>query len=1091
MFSAFGLSGQSLEPSTTCAAESRPRVWWHWMNGNITKDGIRKDLQWFKDAGIGGFMVFDAGYATPQIVPQRLEYMTPEWKDALSCALQTADSLGLEVSIPSSAGWSLMGGPWVTPQDAMKKLTWRETTIEGNGSTQIIKLPEGYKVTGPFQDKRIEANLLLSEVIPDDLATYYEDIKVLAFPLASDDLSLAEMGASLHSEGQEIGLEPLIDGDITSATKIPINAETQKAHLDISLEKAQTLRSLSICSGKVRDEFDATPAGVNARLYVEKEDGSWKKVCEIPVGGAPLQTISFPATSGQRFRLELDRPAPDPILAMMGYAGPAPMEVNLGEFNLYTCSRVNHSEEKAGFMASHDLALYPSEATALGVKRGKVIDLTSKVDAEGNLTWKAPAGRWKILRLGWSLTGKRNHPASPEATGLEIDKLDKNVWRRYFEHYLEMYNVSGSEAIKYILTDSYESGISTWTPSMAAEFKARRGYDLTAWLPALTGQIVESGEATDRFLWDWRKTISELTAENYDLLTEIAKSHGLKGRYTESHEHGRLYVADGMEVKRSAAIPMAAIWAKNPDLQPCSDMTAAADIRESASVAHLYGQNIVASESFTVVGYPSNAWVFSPETLKPYADFAFSNGLNRVVIHTSPHQPVDNLKPGLSLTATGQWFDRHETWAQQASVWTDYLARTSELLQSGRAVADVLYYYGEDNNISALFSRNPPQIPAGYDFDYINSDALINLIEARDGKLVTPSGMSYSVLVLDDNARRMSLPVLRKIAKLASEGIIVCGAVPESVNSLNDNPKEFARLVKKTWHSGKSNVYDSYELDKVLSGNGIAPDATLSSSIKEGPAPRFKHRTLDHEGEIYWISNPLNSSATISASLRVSGLKPMLYNAQTGESREVGYHIVGDLTLLELPMEPHEALFVKFQAKATSTSLTLPQIQSEPLATEFGPWKVDFLSATGAPVESIYPDGLKSLTEYANPDIKYFSGTAIYSTEFSFDGAPEHGRVIINLGDVKNIAEIEINGKAVATLWKAPFKVDISEYLLKGTNKLVVRVTNLWRNRLIGDAQAGAKATTFTSLPFYTADAPLFPSGLIGPVELSIERPTL
>lgn len=1070
------LGGQSLrEGFQNPPAESRPRVWWHWMNGNVTRDGIQKDLLWMKAAGIGGFMVFDAGMATPQVVSERLEYMTPKWKEALSYALHLADSLDLEVTIPSSPGWSLMGGPWVQPRQAMKKLTWRTLDVSGNAETQSLQLPAPFTTTGPFQNKPIEPNVLLGEVIPEDLPSYYEDIKVLAMPLSS--YSLSDLKAACMIGGVSAPFsKALTDGDLQTGVTLPFDDATGLATMDVTFDTKVTVSSLSLCDGRVRAEFDAIPAGAPCRLFVAGEDGSWTKVADIPSGGAPLQTLSFAPVSGRSFRLEVDRPQPDYTAMMMGYPVVPAKDITINEFNLYTTARVNHSEEKAGFMATHDIALFPTVA-AEGINPRSVIDLTSKLTPDGRLAWKVPEGRWRIIRLGWSLTGRRNHPASPEATGLEVDKLDPEAFRSYFEQYLSMYDLPGSEAIKYILTDSYESGASTWTPCILSEFKARRGYDLTPWLPVLTGEVIESGEASDRFLYDWRKTISELIAENYDQLTDIARAHGLKGRYTESHEHGRLYVADGMQVKRSAAIPMSAIWASGADLQPCDNVMAAADLRESSSVAHLYGQNIVAAESFTVVGFPNNAWTFSPESLKPYADYAFANGLNRVVVHTSPHQPID-LKPGLSLTAVGQWFDRHETWADEARVWTDYLARTSYMLSQGRQCSDILYYYGEDNNISALFGHNPPSIPAGYDFDYVNADALLNLLQVSpDGRLTTPSGQSYRVLVLDANAARMSLPVLRRLAAFAEKGVLICGTAPASPLSMKDNGKEYSRLLSRL----RSKAYFSEDLSKVLSDNALFPDVLFSGSLPQGPAaPRYVHRSLG-EKQIYWISNPANAEVYLKASLRVSGLRPMSYDPETGDVSPVTYMVSDGRTEVSLDMAPHGAVFIVFEEPETETSFTLPRLSETPLEVEFTPWKVSFEAGRGAP-ESIVIDTLKSLTEMEDSGVKYFSGKAVYRSSFTL--GKTDGGIVINLGDIKNIASLEINGQTVATLWKAPFKADITSYVHEGQNDIEVTVVNLWRNRLIGDVSGVGEPVTFTTLPFYTPDAPLFPSGLIGPVKI-------
>jgi hypothetical protein len=267
------------------------------------------------------------------------------------------------------------------------------------------------------------------------------------------------------------------------------------------------------------------------------------------------------------------------------------------------------------------------------------------------------------MRFGYSLTGVTNHPASPEGTGLEVDKLSREDVKEYMSTYLDNYKsavgpLMGKRGLQYVISDSWEAGTANWTDDMIAEFTKRRGYDPRSWLPVLAGRVIESSEASERFLWDYRKTLGDLLADyHYDQITAMLHERGM-GHYGESHEEGRAFIGDGMEVKRSNDVPMAAMWTQKPGVN--KDLPGYnADIRESASVAHIYGQNLVAAESMTA---SSGAWAWSPATLKPTADKEMAMGLNRFVIHTSVHQPLLDKKPGLALGPFGQWFTRNETW---------------------------------------------------------------------------------------------------------------------------------------------------------------------------------------------------------------------------------------------------------------------------------------------------------------------------------------------------------------------------------------------------------------------------------------------
>jgi len=753
---------------------------------------------------------------------------------------------------------------------------------------------------------------------------------------------------------------------------------------------------------------------------------------------------------------------------------------------------VNRFQYKAGFSSAANLYAVetPEADKSAVVARADVVDLTSRMRPDGSLDWTPPPGRWIVLRMGYSLTGRMNHPASPEATGLEVDKLSAKHVRAYWDHYLGLYqetlgNLMGKRGLGYVITDSWEAGVQNWTEEMMAEFQKRRGYDMRPWLPVLAGRVVDSAQASERFLWDFRKTIAELTAEyHYDQLTEILRRRGM-ARYTESHETGRAFIADGMDVKRTAAIPMSAIWTGRggPSVELASYN---ADIRESASVAHIYGQNLVAAESLTA---GSGAYTFSPETLKPTADAALANGLNRFVIHTSVHQPVTERMPGLSLGPFGQWFTRLETWAEYAKPWLTYLSRSCYMLQQGRFAADVLYYYGEDSNITALFGNQPPPVPQGFGYDFASSDVILNRLSASSGRLTTPSGMNYRLLVLDANARKMPLAVLRKIRDLVNAGASVAGPKPTDSPSLSDDQAEFKAIADQMWGAaqgerafGKGKVFAGWSAEQALAALKVEPDFTYS---KPNPDTYllFVHRTLPG-GEIYWVNNRQNRAESVEASFRVQGRAAEIWRPDSGLIEPAAYRTEGGRTIVKLELEPHDALFVVFRRPGPA-SRSLPARKLEAVAAVDGPWDISFQPDRGAPAQ-IRLEKLISWTEHSDPGVKYFSGTGTYARTIQ---APKEwfqkgARLWLDLGAVKNLAEVTLNGKSLDIVWKPPFRVDVTEALKPGANRLEVKVTNLWVNRIIGDQQPGVtRKYTFTSQQFYNANSPLLPSGLLGPVQ--------
>ncbi|MBR5715076.1 MAG: hypothetical protein IKX59_00680 [Bacteroidales bacterium] len=889
--------------------DARPRVWWHWMNGNITHEGIRKDLEWMKRVGLGGFQHFDASLGTPQIVSKRLIYMDEVWKEAFAYAVGLADEMGLEMAVASAPGWSSTGGPWVEPKDAMKKLVWQ--TMDVDGGCQISRpLPQPDKSTGPTRTGQSGPNQW-------EVGRYehYEDVAVIAMRLPNGN----EMAS-------------------------------------------------------------------------EKE----------------------------------------------------------------------------------------------------VIDITDKTYRNGelNLNWSAPEGRWRIYRFGWSLTGKMNHPAPPEATGLEVDKLDPQAWKRYFIAYLDMYKnasngLMGERGIQYVLTDSYEAGAQTWTPAMFEEFKQRRGYDLHIWLPVLAGDTVGSAEQSAAFVRDWEKTIGELFKENYDLLTVIAQQdYGMKGRYTEAHEGGRVFIVDGMDLKATAQVPMSAMWCSAPWLPKMPDGDIArsvyqADDRESSSVAHIYGQNIAAAESMTAWEQGSG-YNWYPEKLKKIADIELAEGINRFVIHESAHQPVDDKVPGLSLGGIGQWFNRHDTWAEKATAWVDYMSRSCYMLQQGINVADVLVYYGENSNITKEFGGGAPEVPYGYNFDYCNADALCNLISCKGGVLTSSaSGTQYRVLWLDRNVEYMSLPVLRKLAELAKAGAVIGGQKPQHPYGLNESHEEFDKLVGEIWSS--KHVTSDVALADVLKAEGIAADIELP---EEGM--KYLHRSMPY-AEIYWVNRPTKDAATLDVTFRQTGLKPQLWHPETGVIEEVSYKMNGKNTQVTLNLVKDDAVFVVFCGAGTK-EVTVPAKTRETVAQVEGPWVVKFQQGRGAPAEATF-ETLTSWSEHKDAGIRYFSGTASYQTTVHVASLSDQTRQMLQLGKVRNLAEVKVNGTSAGIVWKEPFEVDVTGLLHEGNNSIEIEVTNLWVNRLIGDAQPNCrKPVTYTDARYYAPDAPLEESGLMGPVVIIKER---
>ncbi len=1083
---------------------ARPRVWWHWMNGNITKEGIKLDLEWMHRVGIGGFQNFDAALNTPKLVDKRLIYMTPEWKDAFLFTTKLADQLGLEEAIAGSPGWSESGGPWVKPANGMKKFVWSETLVPG-GQPFTGTLSKPPSVTGPYQDIPIFDFLaMISGQQPAPSPEFYSDSAVIAYRLPESEVAPSDLQPKVTASSGTIDAALLADGDFAKTTALPKAPVDQKAWVQFEFAKPQPIRSLTFALGGPVNPFaDSMGGAAPGPDFEASDDGqTFHRVATVPNNGAQVHTVSFSETTARFFRLTFTTPAPP--------KGPPPMEfdADFGDFNvppskeypiaeiaLHAGARVNRVEEKAAFTPlAADLAASPTPSfpAADAIAKDSVIDLTAKMHTDGTLDWTPPAGRWAVLRLGYSLLGITNHPASPEGTGLEVDKLDPAAVKAYMNTYLDNYksavgDLMGKRGLRYVISDSWEAGAQNWTDNLIPEFTRRRGYDPRPWLPVLTGRVVESSDSSDRFLWDFRRTLADLLAQyHYDQLTAMLHERGM-GHYGESHESGRAFIGDGMEVKRTNDVPMAAMWTQKPGVNK-ELYGYDADIRESASVAHIYGQNLVAAESMTA---SSGAWAWSPETLKPTADKELAMGLNRFVIHTSVHQPLLDKAPGLALGPFGQWFTRNETWSEQSKAWITYLARSSFLLQQGHFAADVAYFYGEDSNLTAIFGDHLPDVPSGYNYDYFNADALIHKLSVSKGLLTTPSGMSYRILALDPRSQHMSLPVLRKIKELVEAGAIVVGAKPIATPSLSDKDAEFHALADQLWgagtgeiKNGKGKVFAGAQISEALEALHITPDFAYSKKETDSEL-LFVHRHLP-DADLYFVDNRRDHPATLDATFRVQGKQAELWHPDTGAIEPASFQTQDGQTTVPLVLEPWGTVFVVFRKAAATPTRTIPAKHQTSLATLQGPWEIQFQPGRGAP-EKLKLDTLSSWSENSDPGVRYFSGTGTYSKSIQapVDWFKPGARLWLDLGSVKNLAEVTINGKSLGLAWKTPFRLDATAVLKPGANRLEIKVISLWANRIIGDRQPNTpKQFTFTSPKFYTAKSSLIPAGLLGPVQV-------
>jgi hypothetical protein len=1056
-------------------ASARPRTWWHWTQSNVTKEGITKDLEWMKRVGIAGFQLADVNAGGGQTVERKIVFGTPEWLDAVRHAAAEADRLGLEMDLFASPGWSLTGGPWVKPAQAMKKLVWSDTVVVGPRRVSMM-LPHPPTNNGTIRNLARGGN-------PSADPTFYGDDAVIAYRTPADERDVAALRPAVTTHAGPADGAALLDDDLNSALTVRPPADGSPAWIQLAFAEPVSVRALSLASRGSGVPFGRVLAG---------DDGArLRTILTLPGAQqyrpSSVRTYAVPETRARIIRLELTGAPPSPAAVMSQAPTQPAREYVITELVPHTGGRVHRWEEKAGFnfLFEYESSPTPAQPATSVVPRGDVVDLTSRMRPDGTLDWEVPAGRWTVMRFGRSLTGAKNRPAVPAALGYEVDKLN----RTHVEAYLRDYTAPIAQALgplygkslRNVLLDSWEAGIQNWTDGMIAAFRARRGYDPTPFLPALAGRVVESAETSDRFLWDFRRTLVDMFAEeHYQTATEFFHKQGLR-TYSEASGVSLEPLEDVLLNKKHVDIPMGEFWFRS--LHPWNMYHV--DVRGAASAAHVYGKPIVAAESWTGGGYES------PYSLKKIGDYWLAQGINRLIFHTSAHQPLDT-KPG--NTMVGTHINRNITWAEQAAPFMTYLARSSFLLQQGKPVADLLYLLNEGAPSTMPFwgAGLQPAPPPGFDYDYANADVVLTRVSvAPDGALVLPDGVRYRVLVLPQ-IDRMTLPVLRKLAELVRAGATVVGPRPVRTPSLVGGAAadaEHAALAEEVWGDldgahrtrrrlGSGTVVWGQPLAAVLAAAQVLPDVSFSHPL-DGEIAWIHRRTAD--ADVYYVTTSADQSADVDVRFRVAGREPEIWRPETGRIEPASYQVDSTRTRVRLPMTEHDALFVVFRRAMAAESRAVPAVTRTTLATVDGPWRVTFAPDLGAPPSIVMPQ-LASWTASADSGVKYFSGTAVYTRTVQVPASWRGRRIVLSLGDVRDLAEVTVNGSRMPLQWKAPFEVDVTGVLRPGANQLEIRVTNEWINRLIGDRASPQKRVLAAGPAPFGGMPPLRPSGLLGPI---------
>lgn len=746
----------------------------------------------------------------------------------------------------------------------------------------------------------------------------------------------------------------------------------------------------------------------------------------------------------------------------------------------------------------------------------------------GERTWKLPAGKWNVMQFGYMLSAKHISLPSSDQLGWEIDPMSAraldNHWRNTAEILLKDAGEHAGKTFKYTHIDSWEIGQPTWTQEFITEFQKRRGYDPLPYLPALVGKTVTDEQTTKRFNYDYRRTIAELTQDNYyGRLSDLSHQHGM-GTHSEAGGPFYLQDIDGLACLGRDDIPMGEFWATMPryEIQEAvSDpffkssekmayLSHYGSVRQAASAARIYGRGFCQAESYT--GFDRD-WTEDPYYLKAYGDHAFCLGLGRVVIHHYASVPDFGNPPGNQWEHVSIHFNRYVTWWNKSNAWLRYLARCQHMLRQGDFVADILYYTGEAVPNFALVDK---KYVVGFDFDCTNAEALLKFARVKDGRIIFQQGTSYRYLVIPGVAgNEMSLEVLRKLRDLVKDGATLIAERPKTVPGLHDYKQaeqELSRIAAGMWDNsasgekklGNGRIIWGRKVEEVIARDGLMQDVEVRDGENVEPFDWIhRHRP---DADIYFVAN--NSEQTIEREFvfRTDIGHPELWDAVTGTSIVMrSYHQQSGCTSIRIKFEAKQSFFVLFpkQSNVHRSQEAFPVL--EPAGTLTGAWQVSFDVAWGAPANVTF-NALTDWTKHTDDGVRHYSGQAVYRKKFT---APKigKGRVYLDLGEVKNLAQVYLNGKDLGVVWTAPWRVDITNAIRIGENDLRIEVVNLWPNRLIKDGTLPeSQRLTSTNVRTYERVLPkdvairnnpidegrlksggpaeLLPSGLIGPVTI-------
>ena len=1099
-------------------------TWWHWIDGRITREGITKDLESMKAQGIAQATILNIGMSAKDSEVKRISFNSPEWYKMFQWALQEADRLGITIGVHNCDGWSESGGPWITPEMSMKKFVFTKKIVtEGQGA---VVLPQPLCETEFYRDVAVVA-------FSDKLAGINQQQEQPVIVM-NDTIN-----GALFADGNPESMLEIRNGDVIRFTTKNKQEKTRIALM-------QNFKGAFYFPGPKTIEYTvkASDDGIHFRKVAEIATNKFyvTDIIDIPNTSARFFQVEVS-------KIHNLRPWHHAALAEVQLLGnnELPAYNPTVFYPLEKTASARILETSKLYTANKHIS--PDEV----IPQNEVIDLTDKMKSDGTLNWSPASGTWSVIRFGYTTTGAQNGPATIEGTGLECDKMDTAAVNLHFRNFPQkLIDEAGQftgNTFKFLMIDSWERGYQTWTKAMPLEFEKRRGYNLIKWIPTLCGETVVSTEESEAFLYDFRKTIADLFEQYYyKHFNDLCHRNNLELHGEVIYgDNGPFPPVDVLRTNNYMDLPMYEFWAeKNNENLVEYKPTKERMVNFPVFASNFYNKPVIGAEAYTGHAHYSE----SPADLKLFGDRAFCSGINQMILHSYVHQP-DEKAPGLTLGQHGSHFNRHNPWWQFTRGWMDYQARAQYILQNSKLSSEILYFLGDQ--LPQFFENSfIDSLPEGYQTVPCNHDVLTKLY-VEDGKICFSEEQKYALLVLPDQPFLSFGSLREVERLLGEGGVVYGKKPQQmlSLSDIKNEKEAFKELTNKIWSGFKANTPGQNNYGKGIiywgrTTNALLAELNLKSDftahLPDTTNLMFLHKNTE-SADVFFVVNQQDKSLNRMCYFNTAHSTPEIWNQETGEVKTLAvFDRKEGVVCLPVTFEPKESLFfifsdrtqqeyidkveaegkqifpplnegsdtyipcvfynanneIQFETKQSGAfvftsdngkkyemDLEAPEVKTIDNFTG----KITFSPVNTNQTFSFDITDLKSFTGYAEPQVKYFSGMALYQIDFDLpsDYPDQNKKICLDVGKLDATAAVTFNGEKLGDVWMSGTKLPVTG-LLKEKNHLEIKLATTCRNRIIGDLnEYGEVKNLWTSGPvtnFLKKDSSLKPSGVIGPIQL-------